>query len=268
MPALVFEAFAALLTDPYVIVHRAAARALERFRLPDNLNSTAALSLSNLIACYSRDRNDDEFLMKCIDLYAHRYVRRENLVGRLGDTLIGIMQRLKPYSVSKDIRRCGRLFEGNANYAGLLLHLMADDEAMSYHHEDLLDQLKRLPAASLHAHRGGLVTLANRMQPGRNLHELGIIIEVLTASGAWNEAANISAAAYNGFEDTTRNKPQRLHARLRMIACGLEDAVAQGKLDEVIQARSDWDSAIKEIKHDHEINRLRRDPLRGLLDKD
>ncbi len=206
--------------------------------------------------------------MHCIDLYAHRYVPRENLAGRLGGTLIGIMQRMKPYSVSREIRHCGRLFEGNANYPGLLLHLMADDEAMSYHHEDLFKQLKRLPAASLHAHRDGLVALAKRMPPGRNLHELGIIIELLTASGAWKEAANVSADAYNGIEDTTRNKPQRLRAKLRMIACGLEDAVAQGKVDEVVQARSDWDSTIKEIKHDHEINRLRRDPLRGLLGKD
>jgi hypothetical protein len=268
MPALLFEAFTALLTDPYVIVHRAAARALERISLPDNLKSTAALSLLNVIACYSRDRNDDEFLMHCIDLYARRYVLRENLAGRIGDTLVGIMQRLKPYSVSREIRQCGRLFEGNANFAGLLLHLMADGEAMSHHHEELFLQLKRVPTSSLYVHRDKLVALAKRMPPRRNLHELGTIIELLTASNAWKEAADVSAAAFNGIEDTTRNKPQRLHARLRMIACGLEDAVARGKLDDVVQARSDWDSTIKEIMHDHEINRLRRDPLRGLLDKD
>ena len=268
MPALVFEAFTALLTDPYVIVHRAATRALERFTLPKNLNHTVALALLNLIVCYSRDRNDDEFLMTCINLYAHRYVRRENLTGRLGDTLIGIMQRLKPYSVSREIRRCGRLFLQNENYVSLLLHVMADHEAMSYHHEDLFNQLKRVPAKSIYAHRAGLVALGKRMLPDKALHELGTILELLTSAGAWNEAADVASSAYAGIEDTTRNKPIRLHAKLRMIACELEKSLAEGKLDEVVQAQSQWDSTISDIKQDHEINRLRRDPLRGLLDKD
>jgi hypothetical protein len=268
MPALVFEAFTALLTDPFIIVHRAAARALERFSLPNNLKNTAALSLSNLIACYSRDRNDDEFLMHCIDLYANRYAQREHLAGRLGDTLISIMKGLKPYSVSREIRHCGRLFKGNPNYAGLLLHIMAaDDEAMSYHHEDLFDQLKHVPAAALYVHRDALIALAKRMPPGRNLHEVGAILELLTACGAWSEAADVSASAFKGIEDNTRNKSLRLHAKLRMIACALEDSVEREKLDDVVQARRDWDSTIQEIKQDNESNRLRRDPLRGLLDK-
>lgn len=268
LPSLVFEAFAAHLTDPYVIVHKAAARALESIELPDKLTHTVTIALSNLIRGYAHDRNDDDFLIHCIDLYAHRYVKRESLAGRLGDILIGIMQRLKPYSVSREIRHFGRIFGSNANYAGLILHLMVDDEAMSHQHEDLFDQLKLLPATSLHAHREGLVALAGKMPPDRNLHELGTIMEVLTASGAWKEAANVSAAAYGNIEDTIRNKPQRLHAKLRMIACSLEESLAEGKVEEVDKAGSDWDSTITEIKSDHEINRRRRDPLRGLLDKD
>lgn len=267
MPALVFEAFTALLTDPFVIVHRAAARALEHFSLPDGLKTTAAISMSNLIACYSRDRNNDEFLMHCIDLYAHRYVRRENLEGKLGDTLVGIMMRLKPYAISREIRHCGRLFAANPNYAALLLHIMVDDEAMSYHHEDLFAQLKRVPTASIYAHRQQLVDLAKRITPRRGLYEVGLIVEMLTASGAWSEAADVSAASFNGIEDNTRNKPLRLHAKLRMIACALEHAVSRAALDEVTRARSDWDATVQELKQDHEINRIRRDPLRGLLDK-
>lgn len=77
MPALVFEAFVAFLTDPFVIVHKAAVRALEQFTLPDHLKTHVALALSNLIACYTRDRSDDDFLMQCIDLHAHRYGHTE-----------------------------------------------------------------------------------------------------------------------------------------------------------------------------------------------
>lgn len=268
MPSLVFEAFAAHLTDPYVIVHKAAARALERFELPDNLTHAVTVALSHLILYYSRDRNDDDFLIHCIDLYAHRYVKRESLAGRLGDRLIDIMRQLKPYSVSREIRHFGKIFGSNANYAGLILHLMADEKAMSYQHEDLFDQLRLLPATSLHAHRGELVALASRMVPRRGVHGLGTILELLTTSGAWKEAADVSAAAYGNIGDTIRNKPLRLHAKLRMIACGLEASLAEGKVENVDRAGSDWDATIAEIKNDHEINRRRRDPLRGLLDKD
>jgi uncharacterized membrane protein YcjF (UPF0283 family) len=90
---------------------------------------------------------------------------------------------------------------------------------------------------------------------------------MLTASGAWSEAAEASTATYDSIEDNAREKPRRLHAKLRKIACDLEFAVSLGKTDKVEKARSDWDKTIHEIKQDNEINRLRRDPLRGLLDK-
>lgn len=267
VPALVFEAFVALLTDPFVIVHKAAVHALERFTLPDHLKTHATLAVSNLIACYMRDRSDDDFLMQCIDLHAQRYARREQLAGKLGNTLIDIMMRLRPWTVARGLRHCGRLFEGNPNYAGLLLRLMCDDEAMSYQHEELFDQLRRVPADSLYDHRRELVEVSKRASRGRSLHEVGFVLEMLTASGAWSEAAEVSTAAHDSIEDNVREKPRRLHAKLRRIACDLEFAVSLGKTDEAKTARSEWDETIQEIKQDDEIHRLRRDPLRGLLDK-
>ena len=267
MPALVFEAFVAFLTDPFLIVHKAAVRALERFTLPDNLKTHVALAFSNLIACYAHDRSDDDFLMQCIDLHAHRYVRREHLAGKLGNTLIDIMMRLRPWSVAREIRHCGRLFEGNPNYPGLLLRLMNDDEAMSHQHEELFDRLRGVPAGSLYDHRRELVQLSKWASRGRSLHEVGIVLEMMTASGAWAEAAEASTATFDSIEDNVREKPRRLHAKLRKIAFDLEYAVSLGKTEEVEKARSEWDKTIQEIKHDNENHRLRRDPLRGLLDK-
>lgn len=267
MPALVFEAFVAFLTDPFIIVHKAAARALERFSPPDNLKADIALGLSNLIACYARDRSDDDFLMQCIDLYAHRYVRHEHLAGKLGNILIEIMMRLRPRSVAREIRHCGRLFEGNPNYPGLLLRLMNDDQAMSHQHEELFERLRGVPPGSLYDYRRELVQISRRASRGRSLHDVGIVLEVLTASGAWGEAAEASTAVYESIEDNMREKPRRLHAKLRKIACDLEYALSLGKTEEVDIARSEWDKTVQEIQQDNEIHQLRRDPLRGLLDK-
>jgi len=267
MPALVFEAFVAFLTDPFVIVHKAAVRALERLTLPDELATEVALALLNVIVNYARNRSDDDFVMQCIVLHTHRYVRREELAGKLGNTLIGIMMRLRPMSVARGLRHYGRLFQGNPNYPGLLLRLMGDDETMSHQHEELFDRLRGVPVGSLYDHRRELVQLSNRASRSRSRREVGIVIEMLTASGAWSEAAEASAAAYKGIDDNLREKPRRLHAKLCKIACDLEFAVSLGNTDEVEKARGEWDKTIREIKQDNEIHRLRRDPLRGLLDK-
>jgi hypothetical protein len=267
MPSLVFEAFVAFLTDPFVIVHKAAVRALDRFVPPDDLKTHVALALSNLISCYAQARSDDDFLMQCIDLYAHRYVRREHLAAKLGNTLIEVMMRLKPWSVAQRLRHCARLFDGNPSYPRLLLRLMGDDEAMSYRHEELFDSLRSIPPGGLYDHRRELVELSKRASRGRSLHEIGIFIEILTASGAWSEAAEASTAAYVSIENNVREKPRRLHAKLRKIACDLEYAVSLGDTEDVAKARSEWDKTVQEIKEDNEINRPRRDPLRGLLDK-
>lgn len=267
MPTLVFEAFVALLTDPFVVVHKAAVRALDRFTLPDALKTHVALALPNLIACYARDRSDDDFLMQCIDLHADRHVQREYLTGKLGDALIDIMMRLQPWSVARGLRHRGRLFEGNPNYPGLLLRLMSDEEAMRYQHGELFDRLRGVPASSLYDHRHELVELSKRASRGRSLHEVGIVIEMLTASGSWSVAAEASTAAYDSIDNNVREKPRRLDAKLRKIACDLEYAISLGKTEEVEKARREWDETAQEIKQDNEINRLRRDPLRGLLDK-
>ena len=145
---------------------------------------------------------------------------------------------------------------------------MGDDEAMSYQHEELFDRLRSVPAGALYDHRRELVELSKkRASRRRNLHDVGIVIEVLTASGAWSEAAEASAATYDSIEDNVREKPRRLHAKLRKIACDLEYALSLDKAEEAANARSEWDKTVQEIKQDNEINRLRRDPLRGLLDK-
>lgn len=267
LPTLVFEAFVAFLTDPFTIVHKAAVRALERFTLPDSQNNHAALALWNLIACYAQDRSDDDFLMKCIGLFVDRHVGRELLADQLGNTLIDIMMRVRPWSVAREIRHWGHHFEGNPNYLGLLLHLMNDDEAMYYQHDELFDRLRSVPVSMLYDHRRELVELSRRASRHRSLHEAGFILEALTACGAWREAAEASIITYNSIEDNVREKPRRLRAKLRKIACELELAVSLGKTDEVEKVRIEWDQTIREVKDDNEIHRLRRDPLRGLLDK-
>jgi hypothetical protein len=125
LPSLVFEAFSALLTDSFVIVHRAAAKALGRFRLPRDFDAVAKDALRALIIYYAprstQDSANAKFLMEAIDPYANRYATEAHRAGRLGDQLLSIIQALRPSDVADELRHAGRSFQANPNDTGLLL---------------------------------------------------------------------------------------------------------------------------------------------------
>ncbi len=266
LPSLVFEAFAALLTDPYKIVHKAAVSALNRFRLPETQNGLAIRALGNLIAVYARDGGEHEFLVDTISLYASRYIKEERLSGNLGDTLVDVALKVEPRIVAKQIRRWGRLFRENTKFPTLLLRLMADRQAMSTYHEELFTVLQQLPGTSIYMHRQAILSLGKTLPARPNLPEIGVLIEVLSAAGAWKEINELGQSLFSGIEDTTRDKQVRLYAKLLMLGCSLEHSLSEGLLQNIAEIRKDWNSTLDEIAKDHEINRRRRDPLRGLLD--
>jgi hypothetical protein len=266
LPSLVFEAFAALLTDPYKIVHKAAVRALDRFRLPESQNGLAIRALGNLIAVYARDEGEHDFLMSAIVLYGSRYVKEERLSGNIGDTLVDIAMTLEPWIVAKEMRFWGRLFRNNTKFPTLLLRLMADGQAMSLYHGELLTLLQQLPRPSIYMHREAILSLGRTLPARPNLPQIGVLIEVLSAAGAWKELDELSQSVFRGIEDTMRDKQVRLYAKLYMLACSLERSLSEGLLDTIVERRKDWNSTLDEIAQDHAINKQRRDPLRGLLD--
>ena len=264
LPALVFEAFSALLSNSYVIVHRTAVRALEHFHLPPEFDVVAHANISNIILYYARSRSDDEFLMTAIDLYARRYLKGDDIAGPIGATLIAIMMRMKPSAVGYEIRHSARQFLSRPDYPALLFRVMEDEQAMSLYHEDLIDQLARLPKSSVYQERDKLVALGMKLWKSDD-EIIGILVEGLTAAGAWNEGAELTAAVYAQIEDTTRNRPVRLHAALRSIACSYEAAIANGKPDALEDLHNHWKSTLTEIETDRAAYANRRDPLRGIL---
>jgi hypothetical protein len=90
------------------------------------------------------------------------------------------------------------------------------------------------------------------------------LLELLTAAGAWSEAAALARTAYEGIEDTTRNKQIRLGAALRMMACAYELAITTKDEQKLTDLSAWWRKTLAEIEKDHAAHGERRDPLRGL----
>jgi hypothetical protein len=199
LPSLVFEAFSALLTDSFVIVHHAAVKALERFELPESFSRIARDALRSLIVYYAprsvQDGFNTKFLMEMIDLYAHRYATEADRAGRLGDQLIAIMNTLQPSNVAGELRHAGRSFQANPHYTSLLFKLLNDEQAMLIYHESLIEQIGGIPPRFLYNEREAAVALSKKMSK-HFPRLLAVLIEDLSAAGAWNEVAEITTAAY------------------------------------------------------------------------
>ena len=267
LPNLVFEAFSALLADSFLIVHQAAIRALEHFNLPPDFDESARNALRSWINYYAprsvQDSADAKFLMEMIDLYAHRYATQAAREGRLGDQLIAILKTLRPTDVAHEMRHTGRSFQANPNYGGLLFKLLDDEEAMSIYHEDLIEQIDELPASSLYNERSAAEALGKKVSL-RYREMQAVLIEGLSAAGAWKEATEIAKAVFAEIEGTTRTRPIRLRARLRTIACSFEAAIADGKIGVLDRLSSEWKATLTEIERDDEAHKARRDPLKGI----
>jgi hypothetical protein len=105
LPRLVFEAFMALVRDPYRIVHKFAVHALRRTHLPDEFKPIAKASVLNLLACYIGDRQDDHFFVECLVFYLSRYATPEERAGNFGAWAIASLEKIEPW-YSGEIAGC------------------------------------------------------------------------------------------------------------------------------------------------------------------
>lgn len=263
LPSLAFEAFCAQMNDTFLIVHQSAINALDRFQLPKEYDNRVQAALSTLIMYYAKERPTDEFLVRAIDLYARRYLGRDKMASKIGGRLVAMLKKATPYVAAKEIQYAGNIYASAPGYADLLLHVMDDLDAMHIHHDDLIERMAELPAHVVLEKRNELMALATKWFLRYRLMS-GVVIELLTSSGAWSDAAAFSKSQRDGVEDNIRNKSLRLHLALRMIACAFEEAVKSGNGSAIETLSKEFQLTLAEIEKDNAANEERRDPLRGI----
>ncbi|HEY5067092.1 MAG TPA: hypothetical protein VIJ04_19995 [Xanthobacteraceae bacterium] len=267
LPSLAYEAFCAQLSDPYLIVHKAAIRALDRFDLPEEYDARARTALSSCIVHYANERPTDDFLVGAIDLYARSYVGKERMARNIGARLVAMLKKAKPYLSAKEIQYANNVYFSATGYADLLCHVMNDRDAMDIYHEDLIERLAELPPQVVLEKRAELMALGAKWFLQYRLIS-GVVIELLTSSGAWSDAATFAKSQHDGVEDNTRNTQLRLHLALRMIACSFEAAVESDDLPAIGKLSKEFRFTLAEIERDNAANEDRRDPLRGIRRQD
>jgi hypothetical protein len=265
-PGLVFEAFVALMTDPFVVVHRAAVRALERFSLPDEVKPQAKKALSDIILYYAKARDDDAFLVTAVEIFAHRYVDEARLAGKLGDILLDILMTVEPEVILRKTRYGLPIFSQNPNYIKLFLKLL-NSATSEYDIEALLNQLDRRPPTDLKTYAAELAKAGVHVAHHR-LYEVHTIIETLTACGAWSDASAMLTEILESYPDNMHYKSRRLLVQRYRISCDVEATVAMNDSAALTVLAKEWSDNLAEQQKYDEENRPKDRPLGRLFGTD
>lgn len=264
LPQLLFEIFVTTLYDPYRIVHQSAVHALERFSFPEDFRLALKLAVRNLVIAYSHGEDGDEFLVECISLYASRYADSEELEGDVGAFLVSQLSRIKPEIVMRSHFDWYVKKLINSPGIGALVVKLFEASSSDYEEDAIFRIFKNLPPAIVSAESKGLVVAA--MERLDDISCIGSLIELLTRSGALDEAEHIAKTVVDSIPDTTWEYQRRLSAQLLHIATKFESAIAGIRQDETVeQISQQWRQTIERIEQDRKEYETRRDPLRGFL---
>ena len=266
LPGLVFEAFMALLLDPYRIVHQHAVHALRQISPPEEYRARAKAGLLALITTYARDRDNDHFLVECLDFYIDYYTEADEFSDRRGSWLVSVLEKIEPWVVAREIATFSRALQGHDQYVPLLIRLLGDAQAWDLCHEQLTRALAELPGDAVRHHLKAMEALAAAV-PVKDRHLDWLFIEVFTRAGAWEAAARLAQAAVGKLPDDTWHRTRKLTADQIRVATAFEAALAFGSTEHVTEFAAEWKAIGVAIEKDWMENAERHDPLRGLRGK-
>lgn len=261
LPDLLYEAYTALLSDPYVIVHRAAVRALEHVTLPNELDRRAKGALAALIECYAVSHSDDHFLLQCIELYLHKYTNDQQKRGHVGEFCVALLEKMKSDVIVEKLAWLRHDLGEIEGFGALIVRTLADPEVSMYKQDNILRALNDLPSSMILAHKSQLQAIASASDVDWELP--ANLVETLTRAGAWVEAARINDAIYEKIPNTTQLRVQKLTANLDRIAARYEEAIALGRIDSLQELAQEWRNTEAQLEEHRNKYAERRGPFPG-----
>lgn len=259
LPELVLEAFVLLLRDPYVIVHRAAARALGNIPLPPHLEQNADSALLQLILVYSSGKDAEDFLLQCIQLYLHRFADERQLRGGLATGFIRILNRVSASRELRVLNTMSKYLRDEPEYVDLVIGVFEDEEVSQYGEEDAIELAYLIPDEQVLKRADDLVKVAV-CHHGRALY-VGAIVEILTRAGAWAQAVTAVKASWEHLPDTVPMKRVKWTVQLQLVAVQFEAAVATGDSARLTALKSEWEGLENALQEDEKLYAERRNPL-------
>ena len=262
LPELLYEAFVMHLSDPYVMVHQTAVNGLDRTELPESLKPQAATAVLLLIQVYTNDKDNERFLVKCIELYLRLFATPVQKQGGLGRILVALLWRVEPDLFARDLFWLAQDLGSVEGFSGLVVKALSNQQVSEYQQDYVLRALNSLAVDSIRMHSAELVAIGSAPQAHRELPPA--LVETLTRAGAWADAAKICETVHDRIPDTVEKRFSKLYAKLHLIAAQFEASIAVGRMSELSELASSWKNTESQIKQLHAENEKRSNPFPSL----
>lgn len=258
-PDLFFEAFSILLTDPYIIVHRSAVRALRRRSFPEEKRSLIKPGLWNLIFYYSQQNKKEEFLVDCIEAYAYLCISPEERKGKTGTILTRILLSLDGHPLYHAVDRLHHGFNDVPGFVKVALKSIQDSYTRSISIDDCTSAILEAPPNELQGSVGEIKNAFEALKPFRRegFTEALLYAAALTKAGDYAGASNCFGQMLENIPVETRNEQWRREISLVATASVIEQAIGSGEA--FVELAETWGGLRADLEKENEERAKRRD---------
>jgi len=264
LPIIIHELYCASFSDPYVLVHKQAVYVLwnlcpRKEDIPLIINK-----LILLILVYRQEKNDIEFLARCVDELLNLSDRFKPIERSLASFILQIIPLLNPYERVKTFQFHKHQLKETEEYSKQLALLLNEEYIYGLNLEEVVGIIKELPSKEV-IQVSEILKEGTRKLIANNIYGPALeIIELLSFVYCWDKVLELVNFFVSSIEDTIENKPLRLKAQAYEIAAGIELAVLSKDTSKVEWSCKAWKDNLNKIVKDNEANSNRRDFFRGI----
>lgn len=251
-PHLFFEAFSILLTDQYVIVHKAALRTLRRRAFPEDKRHLIKDKLLNLLLHYSKNNKEDKFIVDCIDVYGSLCLSSEEMEGEWGKILSNILLKLEGDALYKATDQLSSRFRRAPDFLKVALKSIQSKYTRGISIDRCQSIILQASKSELENCTQEIKDALTALKPfsSENFIEALIYITVLHKSEKSLEASAYLEDLLISVPIEDRNKQWRLEIELILTASKVEAAIQNNtQFSELLEK---WHDLLLELEQENE----------------
>lgn len=251
-PNLFFEAFSILLTDQYVIVHKAAARILRRRSFPEDKRYLIRDKLLDLILHYAQNGKDGDFLVDCIDVYESLCLSLEEMEGQWGEILSNILLKLEGDALYKATDQLSARFRRAPDFLKIVFKSIQSEYTRGISIDRCLSSILQASKSELSNCVQEIKNALIALKPfsNENFVEALVYITALHKSGKYTEACACTEELLLSVPVEDRNKQWRLQIELILTALKVEELIhSDTQFSELLEQ---WHNLLVELEKEYE----------------